>query len=339
MIIDQSGSLANVKRHDYLPFGEELFAGMGARTQQQGFWSNDGIRQQFTQKERDVETGLDYFLARYCSSTQGRFTSPDPTLLSVNGFNPQTWNRYTYVLNNPLAYVDPLGLWALQSQTIYRTDANGNEVLDRRGRRIVERVVVTAVRTSDKDTAASLAKQLGLTGRNAEDFAQRVGDGNNIRLSEQGNAVGRVFTAVEKGLKEQAKFEIEHPDRQGQGPDSADCSETACRIAFQQQMFGTQSFSVQEADAMISAQGETTSVQENDLRSGDIVRWADAGNNPKHFATFIFRNDDGVPVVFSKSGKGGPYETATTNEIGAKYPVYGTIRGINSGQSGYYHPR
>jgi RHS repeat-associated protein len=336
MIIDQSGSLANVKRHDYLPFGEELFAGMGARTQQQGYWSNDGIRQQFTQKERDVETGLDYFQARYCSSPQGRFTSPDPTLLSVNGFNPQTWNRYTYVLNNPLAYVDPLGLWALQSQTIYRTDENGNAVLDKKGRRIVDHVVVTAVRTSDKDTAASLAEQLGLTGKNAEDFAQRVGDGNNIRLSEQGGEVTRVFTIMEQDLKQQAKFEIEHPDRPNQGPDSADCSETACRIAFPEQMFGTLTFSVQGADALISANGQTTSVQEDNLSLGDIVRWADTKNNPKHFATFIFRNDDGVPVVFSKSGARGPYEIGTTNEIGSGY---GTIRGIQSGQTGYYHPR
>src|SRR5713226_9110382 len=36
MIFDQSGSLANVSRHDYLPFGEELFAGTGGRTAAQG---------------------------------------------------------------------------------------------------------------------------------------------------------------------------------------------------------------------------------------------------------------------------------------------------------------
>ena len=238
-----------------------------------------------------------------------------------------------------LAYIDPLGLWALQSETIYRTDRDGNEVLDRRGRRIVERVIVTAVRTSDNDTGASLAKQLGLTGRSADAFAQRVGDGNNIRLSQLGGDAGRVFGTVEQGLKEQAKFEIEHPGRQNQGPDSADCSVTACRIAFPQQMSGTLTFSVQEADATISAAGATTSVQEGNLRLGDIVRWADARNNPKHFANFIFRNDDGVPVVFSKSGVRGPYETATTTEIGTKYPSYGTIKGIHSGETGYYYPR
>lgn len=61
-----------MKRHDYLPFGEELFAGTGGRTVALGY-AGDGVRQQFTLKERDIETGLDYFL----SSTQGRFTSPD----------------------------------------------------------------------------------------------------------------------------------------------------------------------------------------------------------------------------------------------------------------------
>ena len=74
IVIDQTGTLANIKRHDYLPFGEELFAGSGGRTVGMGYAGGDGVRQQFTSKERDVETGLDYFLARYYSSSQGRFT-------------------------------------------------------------------------------------------------------------------------------------------------------------------------------------------------------------------------------------------------------------------------
>src|SRR5882672_8941333 len=65
MVFDQSGSLANVSRHDYLPFGEELYAGTGGRTTAQGYGVSDNVRQKFTQKERDIETGLDYFLARY----------------------------------------------------------------------------------------------------------------------------------------------------------------------------------------------------------------------------------------------------------------------------------
>jgi RHS repeat-associated protein len=110
MILDQSGALANMKRHDYLPFGEELFAPTSGRTATQGYASGDGVRQHFTQKERDTETGLDYFGARYYASLQGRFTSSDPLMASARVGNPQTWNRYTYALNNPLSYVDPNGM-------------------------------------------------------------------------------------------------------------------------------------------------------------------------------------------------------------------------------------
>jgi RHS repeat-associated protein len=111
MIVDQTGTLANLKRHDYLPFGEELFAPSGGRSVGQGYAAGDGLRQHFTQKERDVETGLDYFGARYYASAQGRFTSTDPSRKSIKATTPQTWNRYNYTLNNPVRYVDENGKW------------------------------------------------------------------------------------------------------------------------------------------------------------------------------------------------------------------------------------
>lgn len=58
----------------------------------------------FTGKERDGETGLDYFGARYLSSAQGRFTSPDLPLYDQSPFDPQSWNLYSYGRNNPLEY-------------------------------------------------------------------------------------------------------------------------------------------------------------------------------------------------------------------------------------------
>jgi RHS repeat-associated protein len=66
---------------------------------------------QFTGKERDSESGLDYFGARYLGSALGRWTSPDPSNLGVDFYLPQTWNRYTYAINNPLSVVDRNGLW------------------------------------------------------------------------------------------------------------------------------------------------------------------------------------------------------------------------------------
>ena len=109
MIIDQTGALANVKRHDYLPFGEELVAGIGGRTIGQGY-VGDNNRFKFTTYERDAETGLDYAQARYYASTQGRFTSVDPHNAGAYPDYPQSWNAYTYARNNPLLYVDPDGL-------------------------------------------------------------------------------------------------------------------------------------------------------------------------------------------------------------------------------------
>ncbi len=71
---------------------------------------NSRLPQKFTGKERDAETGLDYFGARYMSSAQGRFTSPDPVQIKANRLeNPQRLNLYNYAVNNPLRNIDPDG--------------------------------------------------------------------------------------------------------------------------------------------------------------------------------------------------------------------------------------
>jgi RHS repeat-associated protein len=106
-----------------------VLAGIGHRTTTNGYASAVATqpRQQFTGKERDNETGLDYFEARYYGSLYGRFTSPDEftggAVDPSNGqqvsqpgplpyadiTNPQSLNKYAYVLNNPLRYTDPDG--------------------------------------------------------------------------------------------------------------------------------------------------------------------------------------------------------------------------------------
>lgn len=65
----------------------------------------------FTGKERDAESGLDMFGARHYGSSLGRFMQVDAKQFSVRTLvNPQKWNKYAYVLNNPLALVDPNGM-------------------------------------------------------------------------------------------------------------------------------------------------------------------------------------------------------------------------------------
>jgi RHS repeat-associated protein len=111
MLVNRSGSLAGIKRRDYLPFGEELAATIGHRAASgSGYQVDDKPRMKFGAYERDSETGLDFAEARYCGSVQGRFTSVDPFLGSARRWVPQSWNRYSYVINNPLKYTDPNGL-------------------------------------------------------------------------------------------------------------------------------------------------------------------------------------------------------------------------------------
>ncbi len=65
----------------------------------------------FTGKERDSESGLDNFGARYDSSSMGRFMTPDPIVITTERlYDPQQLNAYSYVRNNPTRLVDPTGM-------------------------------------------------------------------------------------------------------------------------------------------------------------------------------------------------------------------------------------
>jgi RHS repeat-associated protein len=282
-------------------------------------WRN-GIGSRSTGKERDAETGLDYFGARYLSAAQGRWTSPDPTLLSVNAFNPQSWNRYSYVMNNPLLYVDPLGLWEIYAEDLYKwkkkKDGTEERVFDKR--------VVYARKTEKDDDGASLAKQLGMTGKDATKFAEKIGSGDNVRLADQGGLVGNVFGAVESRLTEQAKFELKNPGTVG-GPYGADCSLTAAQIGLG--YMGTV-MGPNNLDPMLSS--EASMVSANSSLVGDIIRYAKSDNVATHFANFIFRNDDGTPVAFSKNGNQGPFSVQPAQSL--QNQTYGNI-------TGYYRKR
>ena len=114
VVTDATGTILDDS--DYYPFGGERAVASGS-----------GNTYKFTGKERDPESSLDYFVARYYSSGYGRFLSPDEfTGGPVDAFsssdplppgalpyaditNPQSLNKYTYTFNNPLKYTDPDG--------------------------------------------------------------------------------------------------------------------------------------------------------------------------------------------------------------------------------------
>ncbi len=76
------------------------------------------LTHKFTGKERDSESGLDNFETRYNSSSRGRFMSADQLGPGQHPGNPQTWNLYSYVLNNPLKLVDPSGEFTCDAKTV-----------------------------------------------------------------------------------------------------------------------------------------------------------------------------------------------------------------------------
>lgn len=122
-VTNQTGVV--IERHDYLPFGEECLT--GSCTPNPG---GAGQPRKFTGQQRDAETGLDYFGARYYASKIGRFTSVDPSItIKENILDPQRWNRYAYGRNNPLRFVDPDG-----RDWLYRT-AMGQQYIREHGDR------------------------------------------------------------------------------------------------------------------------------------------------------------------------------------------------------------
>lgn len=95
---------------DYTPFGQDIIS--NSTSNSFGFHDNGSpTHYKFTGKERDAESGNDYFDARYYSSSMGRWMTPDPSgLYFADPENPQSLNLYGYVRNNPINSIDTDGL-------------------------------------------------------------------------------------------------------------------------------------------------------------------------------------------------------------------------------------
>ncbi len=114
-ITNQDGEV--ISRRDFLPFGQEIpnadQPGQSASLRTSALkYGSDDVRQKFTGYQKDEESGLDFAEARMYNNRHARFTAVDPLLASGKSANPQTFNRYVYVLNSPLNLTDPSGLQA-----------------------------------------------------------------------------------------------------------------------------------------------------------------------------------------------------------------------------------
>jgi RHS repeat-associated protein len=102
-VVENAAGTACEQDIDYYPYGG-----------QENDYCTTPVAQhyKFTGKERDTESGLDNFGARYNASTMGRFMSPDRSPDGIAPGDPQSWNLYGYVRNRPTGSVDVGGNWA-----------------------------------------------------------------------------------------------------------------------------------------------------------------------------------------------------------------------------------
>jgi RHS repeat-associated protein len=99
----------------YAPFGEQ-------------YATSGSADASFTGQDQDTVSNLYDFPARRQSPSQGRWISPDPAgRRAVTLGNPQSWNRYTYVNNNPLALIDPTGMDDCESSNAQHAGAHPND--------------------------------------------------------------------------------------------------------------------------------------------------------------------------------------------------------------------
>jgi RHS repeat-associated protein len=98
-VTDEAGELIESTR--YYPYGAIRQGGTASRYL-------------YTGQESDPETGFYYYGARFYDPELRRFVQPD--LILPDAYDPQQLNRYSYVINNPLVYIDPTGNYTLKEQ-------------------------------------------------------------------------------------------------------------------------------------------------------------------------------------------------------------------------------
>jgi RHS repeat-associated protein len=126
-----------------------------------------GIRSRCTGKERDAESGLDYFGARYFSGAQGRFTSADQPFNDQYPADPQSWNLYAYVRNNPLKF----------------TDFNGED----------------CVYTNNFSTNGSVTVESGNCSQKGGTFVDGTIDTKSVTYDARSNSLGYTYTNAAAG--------------------------------------------------------------------------------------------------------------------------------------------
>jgi RHS repeat-associated protein len=146
--LDENGVVLAV--HHFLPFGD----------QRPGQTDPTLSARAFTGHQRDTESGLDYMMARYYSSSLGRFTAVDPGD-DANQQEPQSWNGYVYVRDNPIDSTDPTGQLSKELHAQFSANVLGGMGFDSGA---IARIVEANVRQDYYHTGSRVAWHAHATG-------------------------------------------------------------------------------------------------------------------------------------------------------------------------------
>jgi RHS repeat-associated protein len=201
-------------RQDYLPFGEDVPGSVGLRTGVTGYDQATNPRQRYAGMERDEATGMSHTLWREFDSLSARWTAPDPYGGSMEVTTPQSFNRYTYVNNDPVNKVDPAGLM-LSDIGVVQTD---NPAVAMR----LERALVTVLRrymdgqtgrAQQQQRNAAFARSQSANSRFANYFSGEAGGADAASSGSSGSdsssSQGQADTASDAGspLSDGATYE------------------------------------------------------------------------------------------------------------------------------------
>jgi RHS repeat-associated protein len=199
VITKQDGTIA--QETYYYPFGETRYN------------SGDATNYKYTGQEEDPETGLYYYGARYYDPIIGRFITADSIV--PEPFNPQALNRYSYVLNNPLKYVDPTGHFGVTEIIIVVVTIVVGWIADELGADVNVQTSVSVdtsgnvnVSTSGTTNDYGAGGRGSMAGNSAYPCAWGYG-GTGINLTAISNIIGSAFI----GEEDECSYDCRKPIR------------------------------------------------------------------------------------------------------------------------------
>jgi RHS repeat-associated protein len=131
IVTDQDGGV--ISRKDFTAFGEEVTSAQRVGGTNGNGYDPPVVRQDYTGYQKDNESGFEFAQARYYNASHGRFTSVDPLTASASMEDPQSFNRYAYVGNDPLTSADPSGMETCSAGYSYSECGGGGAFWGGRG--------------------------------------------------------------------------------------------------------------------------------------------------------------------------------------------------------------